>query len=47
VPKVFNHLKDLGIPLELIVAKPLQNMYANYFCTDIVMWLWDNIFLAA
>jgi hypothetical protein len=44
LPKVFNKLKDFGLPIELLVFKPIVSLYSNTFSTDIVLRLWDLIF---
>jgi len=31
LPKLYNKLKDIGMPLEMLIYKPILNMYTTYF----------------
>ena len=43
MPKVSDKLKEIGLPIEMLVYKSIVSFYANYFCSDIVFRLWDVI----
>ena len=45
LPNVYHKLKEMGMPIEMIVYKPILSFYATFFSSDVVLSLWDNIFL--
>jgi hypothetical protein len=43
LPKVYGKLKAIGLPIELLVYKPISSCYAAEFHTEIIHRLWDII----
>jgi hypothetical protein len=43
LPKVYGKLKAIGLPIELLVYKPISSFYAAEFHTEIIHRLWDII----
>lgn len=46
LPKLYLKLKEIGMPIEMLVYKPILSLYATFFSSDIVLRLWDLIFFA-
>ncbi len=46
MPEVIKKLKDFGLTLEMLVYNQILSFYANYFSSDIVLRLWDIMFLS-
>lgn len=44
LPKVFQKLKDFGLPIEMLVYAPILSMYSQFFSSELVLRLWDIIF---
>jgi hypothetical protein len=43
LPRVFQKLKDFGLPLEFLVYKSIISFYADFFSSELVLRLWDLI----
>jgi len=43
LPSVCDKLKLLGVSVEFLVYEPITSLYANYFASDVVLRLWDQI----
>jgi hypothetical protein len=43
LPNLSQKLKDIGMPIEMLVYKSVASFYANYFSSEIVTRLWDII----
>lgn len=46
LPEVYGKIKTLGLTVESLVYKPILSFHANYFHSDIVLRLWDIMFLS-
>lgn len=46
LPDLHKKIKQIGLPLEVLILEPIMSMYVNFFSTDIVLRIWDCIFLA-
>ena len=42
---VYEKFDAVGLPLEWVIYHPITSLYANYFPSNIVLRLWDIIFL--
>ena len=43
LPDVYNKLKAIGLPLELLTYRQISSFYAAEFHTEVVHRLWDII----
>jgi hypothetical protein len=46
-PEIYAHLKSLGIPIDWYFYDALSSFYATTFSSDLVLRLWDMIFLSS
>ena len=46
LPEVLSKIKRFGLTIETLVYKQILSFHANYFNSDIVLRLWDIMFLS-